>query len=327
MADRGALSLAQLRAFLASTRTGSFSAAAAELGLSQASVSELVRRVEQEYGLVLFARGTRRLTPTSAGEMLEPVAARAVAAFEQADSALRAYAELTGGTATFGVMRNAEYYLLADLAQRFHEQFPDVQVRLIGQNSVDVAAAVSAGELEAGVVVLPVDTTGLDVRILMRDEVVLVTSNRRRYGRTVDSSDLATAPLILYDAHYGSQEPTRRQLMERAQRAGLSITPIIEVEHVTSALRLVQRGVGDTFVSRAVTRAPEFPSDLHLIPFAEPIYDTLASITRDAGLLSPASRALLTLAEEMLVKGATTAQRTTTQRTTTQRTTRRSVNR
>jgi hypothetical protein len=77
------------------------------------------------------------------------------------------------------------------------------------------------------------------------------------------------------------------------------------VEHVTSALRLVARGIGDTMVSRAVTRAPEFPRELHVVPFADPFYDTIASITRDIGALSPATRALLTLAEQMLLARST----------------------
>lgn len=297
----GSITVAQLRAFLAAARSGSFTAAGAELRLSQASVSELVRRLEQEYRLVLFVRGARRLTLTSAGELLRPIAERAVDALESADQSLRAFAGLSGGVATFGVMRNAEYYLLPDLAQAFHDHYPDVQVRLIGQNSVEVAAAVGAGVMEAGIVVLPVDTEGLDVRPLLRDEVVMVTRDPSRYGSSVRSAALAEAPVIVYDAYYGWAEPTRRQLAERAQADGITIEPIIEVEHVTSALRLVTRGVGDTFVSRAVTRAPEFPAELAIVPFDPPIYDTIASITRDAGVLSPASRQLLHLAEDMLL--------------------------
>ena len=295
------MTVAQLRAFLLAARTGSFTAAGAELGLAQASVSELVRRLEQDYHLVLFSRGARRLTLTSAGEMLLPAAERALGGIDHADNALRAFGDLVGGIATFGVMRNAEYYLLSDLAQTFHERYPGVQIRLIGQNSVQVAAAVANGDLEAGVVVLPVDVRGLDVRPLLRDEVVLVTRDRSRYGAAVTAEDLAGAPLVLYDAHFGWTEPTRRQIADRAAVQGVSIQPIIEVEHVTSALRLVALGVGDTFVSRAVTRAPDFPAGLHLISFAEPIYDVLVSITRDAGVLSPASRELLLLAEEMII--------------------------
>jgi len=298
------MTVAQLRAFLTAARCGSFTAAAAELDLTQASVSELVRRLEEEYGLVLFSRGSRRLTPTGAGELLRPIAEGAIAAFDRADQALRAFGRLEGGVATFGVMRNAEYYLLSDLAQAFHERYPEVRIRLVGQNSVDVAAAVASGELEAGLVVLPVGVEGLDVRPLLRDEVVMVTREPGRWGKAVRGEDLGRAPLILYDAHYGWEEPTRRQVMRRAQQAGATLKPVIEVEHVGSALRLVERGIGDTFVSRAVTRGPGFPAGLHLIPFEDPVHDTIASVTRDAGMLSPASRQLLQLAEEMLLARA-----------------------
>ena len=301
MTVNGRMSVAQLRAFLVSAQSGSFTSAAHELGLSQASVSELVRRLEQEYRLVLFSRGTRRLTLTSAGHLLRPVAERILSSLEGADAALRAYSDLDGGTASFGVMRNAEYYLLPDLAEAFRTRHPSVRIRLIGQNSVQVADAVAAGELEAGIIVLPVDADGLDVRTLLRDEVVVVTCEPERYGESVTAAALATAPLILYDAHFGEREPTRRQIAELARRAGVHLEPTVEVEHVTTALRLVGRGIGDTFVSRAVTRAPDFPEGLHLLPFAEPLYDVIASVTRDAGVLSPASRELLVLAEEMIL--------------------------
>lgn len=298
------MTLAQLRAFVAAAGSGSFAGAGAELGLAPASVSEVVRRLEQQYGLVLFLRGTRRLSLTSAGHQLLPVAERAVASFDRADATLRAYGELTGGVATFGVIRNAEYYLLNDLAQIFHERHPRVGIRLIGQHGVQVAAAVASGDLEAGIVTLPVDTTGLDVRPLLRDEVVLVTTNPDRYGSVVRALDLGATTLLLYDADYGWTDPTRRQVRDWAMAEGVQLSAAIEVEHVTSALQLASRGVGDTFVSRAVTRAKHFPPELHLVPFSPAIYDVLVSVTRDAGILSPASRELLLLAEEMIRAGA-----------------------
>ncbi|MFE2373764.1 LysR substrate-binding domain-containing protein [Streptomyces sp. NPDC059398] len=300
MASAGTMTMAQLRAFLAAARTGSFTAAGAELNLAQASVSELIRRLEQEYRLVLFARGARRLTLTGAGRALLPAAERAVAGFDAADGTLRAYGGLTGGTASFGVLRNAEYYRLTHLARTFHERHPDVRVRLVGQNSVEVAAAVARGDLEAGIVVLPVDVTGLDVRPLLRDEVVMVTSDPSRYGAAVTAAGLAAAPLVLYDAHFGWDEPTRRQIRDWVTAEGHELRPVVEVESVTSALRLVSGGTGDTFVARAVTRSDDFPAGLRIVPFAEPFYDVVASVSRDARTLSPASLELLLLAEEMI---------------------------
>ena len=71
--------------------------------MSQASVSELVRRLELEAGLVLFARGGRRLVPTSAGEQLRPFAEQAVAAAAAGERALRSLGSLEGGVASFGL--------------------------------------------------------------------------------------------------------------------------------------------------------------------------------------------------------------------------------
>ena len=143
-------SLAQLRAFREAARTGSFTAAASELAMTQASVSELVRRIEDDYGVALFRRGGRRLTLTSAGSELLPFAEQAVAAADSGGNALRSLRSLGGGVATFGLLRNADHYLLSELIQEFHRRYPKVRVRLVGLNSVEVALAVANGQLEVG---------------------------------------------------------------------------------------------------------------------------------------------------------------------------------
>lgn len=296
------MTLTQLRAFLAAARNGSFTAAGGELGMAQASVSELVRRLEEEHRLPLFVRGARRLHLTAAGRALLPFAEQAVSATDGGRQALRALYSLDGGTATFGLLRNADYYLLSDLAQEFHRSYPHVRVRLVGLNSVEVGAAVAAGELEAGLVVLPIDDEGLTVTPLLRDEVVYVTAAAERCARSVTIDALATAPLILYDAHYAWTDPTRRQIAERAHVAGAVLEPLIEVEHVEVALRLVASGIGDTFISRAVAAGHAFPPGLHMASFDPPLFDTVALITRANSVLSPATQAIADLARQTLLR-------------------------
>ncbi len=295
------MTLVQLRAFLAAQRSGSFTAAALELSMAQASVSELVRRLEDEFAVPLFVRNGRRLALTAAGTELLPHAERTVSAAEHGARTLRSLTSLEGGVATFGLLRNADYYLLSDLVERFHERYPRVRARLVGQNSVEVAASVVAGELEAGLVVLPIDDEGLHVTPLMRDEVVYVSAHPERLQAPVTTADVAAAPMVLYDAHYGDKDPTRRQLAERAQLAGVKLEALIEVEHVEAALGLVARGMGDTFVCRAVVAGAAFPRGLGVVPFAEPLFDTIALVVREAGVLSPATRELARLAQEMLL--------------------------
>ena len=294
------MTLNQLRAFLEATRQGSFTAAAATLQLSQASVSELIRRLEDEFDVTLFVRGKRRLVLTAAGQELLGPAEAAVAAADQGSQALRSVQRLTGGVATFGVLRNADYYLLSGLVQRFVQTHPAVRVRMIGLNSADVATAVVEGSLEAGIVVLPIDQDGLRVTPWARDEVVYVSSDPSRTAHPVAIEALAENRLILYDAHAGWRDPTRRQLLDRAGLAGRVIDPWIEVEHVETALNLVALGIGDTIVSRAALANSSSRQQLHAAPLAPALFDTIAFIRRESSPLSSGTREFARLARTML---------------------------
>lgn len=298
------MTLNQLRAFLAAARTGSFTAAAAELSVAQASVSELIRRLEEELGVGLFGRGARRLVMTPAGTELLPYADQAVAAVDAGAAAVQAMRTLGGGVATFGLLRNAPFYLLSNLVEQFLARHPMVRVRMVGLNSVETAAAVSAGELEAGLVVLPIDDGGLTVTPLLRDEVHYVSVRPEHVRSPITTEQFSAARLVLYDAHYGWKDPTRRQLLERAQLAGVKLEPWIEVEHVESALELVTRGVGDTVVPGAIIDNPTFPVELLTTTFADPLYDTIALVQRDTAVLSPATREFARLAQQALSRSS-----------------------
>lgn len=294
------MTLNQLRAFVAAERLGSFTAAAAHLDIAQASVSELIRRLEEELDAVLFVRGSRRLSLTAAGAELLPYARESIAAADEGTRAVTSLGSLGGGTATFGVLRNADFYLLGNLVQTFHRKYPEVRVRLVGQNSAETAAAISAGEIEAGLIVLPVDEDDLIVTPLMQDEVLYVSSEPERVAQSITIEEFARRRLVLYDAHFGWRDPTRRQLADRAQLAGVRVEPLIEIEHVEAALKLVAAGIGDTIVGSALLSSPVFPVGLHTVSFAEPLFDTIAFARKRGRPLSRATRELARLAEDAI---------------------------
>ncbi|WP_269046399.1 LysR family transcriptional regulator [Paenarthrobacter sp. Z7-10] len=295
------MTLAQLRAFLAAYDLGSFTAAAVKLETSQASISELMSRLEQEVGISLFTRGGRRLVPTAAAVELRVHAQQSVTSVDNGLQAMKSIASLEGGVCTFGVMRNAGYYDLSDLVQRFHKRYPNVKVRLVGLNSALVAESIARGELEAGLVVLPVLETGLVVKPLFRDEIFYASTRRNPSKGPMTIEEMSTAKVVLYDAYAGWNDPTRKQIQERAQLNGLTIDPAIEVEHVETALNLVSTGAADTIVCKAVAEGRSFPGNITLVPFAEPLYDTLAIVQREASYLSPATRKIVQLTERTLL--------------------------
>lgn len=292
------MTLHQLRAFLAAYRCGSLSAAAKELGISQASASELISRLEQELDATLFTRTSRGLSPEPAAEELRPHALDCVNSARRGQEAVQALRHLTAGVSTFGVLRYAANYDLADLVVRFHQKYPGVRVRMVGLNSHVVAASVSTGEIECGLVVLPVDTEDLEVRKLARDEVRFISSTRHPDAGPVTIEELAVAKLVLYDAHAGWMDPTRRQLQERATLAGLFIEGQMEVEHAETAYALVAAGAGDSFMAKGILASLKSADPVHSFPFAEPLYDTIALVQRKHGYLSPATRRFATLAQQ-----------------------------
>lgn len=296
------MTIAQLRAFLLALELGSFTAAAAEMGMTQASVSELIARLERELAVSLFTRGGRRLVPTTAALELRPHAEQAIGAVRNGIETVRSLTALEGGTCTFGVLRNAAYYALADLAETFHYRHPNVRVRLTGINSALVARSIARGEIEAGLLVLPVEENGLRTRPLFRDEVMYASAHRSPSAGPVSIDEVAGAKLVLYDAFAGWEDPTRRQLLERARLRGLQIDPAIEVEQVETALSLVASGAADTIVSRTIAESDSFPPGVRAFPFVEPMYDTIALAHREGVALSPATQRLAELAERMLLE-------------------------
>ena len=291
------MTLQQLRYFLAAAEHGSFSAAAEALLMAQPSLSDQIRRLEAELGVPLFARAGRKLALTEAGRILEPHAERTLAAAQEAFESVKHVRTLTGGTATFGTFGSAHHYLLGGLVQDFRRRYPDVRVRVVGQNSAEVADAIRDGSLEAGLIALPIDDRGLEVRPSIREENHYVSASPQRLAKPVTIEALAAAPLILYDARWGPVDPMRRQLNERAQRAGVRIEPQIEVEYMTAALDLAARRLGDTIATPGVLVTRGFSRKLSSVSLDPPLYDTYAFVTRRNAHLSPATRAFLELAE------------------------------
>src|SRR3954468_5037692 len=296
------MTLQQLQYFLAAAEHGSFSRAAAELHLAQPSLSEQVRRLEAEFGVALFSRVGRGLALTEAGRVLQPHAERTLGEAEAARASVVDVRELRGGTASFGTWGTSRYYIGVDLVEAFRRRHPGVHVRVVGQNSSEVVHAVQAGRLEAGAVVLPLDDRGLEVRPVFRDELVCAGVVAARLRRPMTMERLADGPLILPEATWGVEDPTRRQLSELAQRAAVQIVPEIEVEDAEAAVELAARGLGDTVVSRGLLLAlgERLPERLGWVPFAQPLYETFAFVWRRGAHLSPATRAFVALAEERL---------------------------
>jgi DNA-binding transcriptional LysR family regulator len=287
------LSLQQIRCFCAALELGSFRAAAESLRVSQPAVAEQIRKLEQALGADLFVRAGRGVVATDAGRAFAEHAARSLSAVEDAAASVGELTAVRGGTVAVGIFGEPSAWRVDELVTAFLRRHPDVSVRLVGRNSSAIVESVRRGELEAGAVLLPIDDDKLDVRPIVRDEVLYVSASRERTRRPATIERLAVTPLIFYDAESAERDPIRRQLAERAQALGLRLLPKVEVELKDIALRLVAAGIGDTYLPSAYTHASYYPEGLSTASFSPALYDTFAIVTRPGARLSPGVGELL----------------------------------
>jgi DNA-binding transcriptional LysR family regulator len=287
------LSLQQIRCFCATVALGSFTAAAETLGVSQPAVAEQIRKLEQTLGVDLFVRAGRGVVATEAGEVFAEHATRSLRAVEEAAESVGELSALRRGTVALGIFGEPSAWRVDELVGAFLRRHPQVSLRLVGRNSSVIAERVRRGELEAGLVVLPIDDHKLDVRPIVRDEVLYVSASRERTRQPATIERLTATPLVFYDAESADRDPIRRQLTERAQALGIRLQPKVEVELKDVALRLVESGIGDTYLPSAYTRAPYYPEGLSTAFFSPALYDTFAIIMRPGRRLSLGVRELL----------------------------------
>lgn len=292
------LSLQQIRYFSEAARRGSFTAAADALGITQPAVAEQIRVLERTLGIALFTRVARGVRLTIAGEAFAVRTGAVLAGLAEAIQAVEDVATARTGTLAFGLFAIPVAYRIDEMVAVFARRYPGLVLRLVGQNSSDAADRVRTGELEAALVALPIDADRLAVRPLLRDEVVYVSADPARTRHAVTIHDVARRPIVFFDVGSGDSDPTRRQLVVRAQEAGLVLRPRIEVETLVMALRLVADGIGDTYLPRAHTGGWHFPPGLSTTSFDPPMYDTLALVTRHGAVLSPAMRLFVAHVEE-----------------------------
>ncbi|MCF2436192.1 LysR family transcriptional regulator [Streptomyces thinghirensis] len=156
------------------------------MDIAQASASELVRRLEAELDAELFVRGSRIADPHDRRPGAAASAQEALAAADSGVRAVHSLGLLGGGTATFECSGTPTTTCSPTSCRCSTPAIPRSGSGLVGQNSAETAAAVAAGRIEAGLVVLPVDDEELAVTPLLRDEVFY---RQRRPGAHAHARD------------------------------------------------------------------------------------------------------------------------------------------
>lgn len=245
----------QLRAFHYVAISGGFSRAAEELFLTQPAISDQVRKLEEDYDILLFNRHKKQVTLTPAGEKLLEITQRL---FEN-ESQARDF--LTESRAT----RAGHLRIVADSAQHvlkilavFRQKYPGVAITISGGNTETVIDSLFRYEADIGILGdLPTTRDFETIALNATPISAFVARNHPIAARTsLSFQDLATLPLVMREN--GSK--TRLKFEEAAAAKGFAFTPAITAEGREAVREIVASGVGVGFVSVA-----EFGEDPRLV--------------------------------------------------------------
>jgi DNA-binding transcriptional LysR family regulator len=237
------MDIRQLKAFVSIAETGTFTAGAVRVHVTQAAISMQIRQLENETGIRLFVRAPRKVILTEAGEKLLE---RAYVILREHDAALEEMAALTGahrgrlriGSASAGVSGDP----LPQVLRGLRKAHPGVEASVASGTSEQLVQQVLAGELDAAFVSLPVEARGVQTELLSEDSLVAIASPRHKLGkqRVVSAYALAGEKLILGER--GGN--TRRLIDQFFAQAGVTPKVAMELSRMAAIKRMVEEDMG-----------------------------------------------------------------------------------
>jgi DNA-binding transcriptional LysR family regulator len=237
------MDIANLRAFVEVAEARSFSAAAAQLHLTQPAISKRIAALEEGFNARLFDRIGRAVDLTEAGRALLPRARRILAELDDSHRALSDLSGAVGGTLRLGTSHHVGLHRLPPTLRAFAARYSEVTLDLHFMDSEAACHAVETGDLELAIVTLPPEArASLELQPVWDDPLVVVCApdHPLAHRRRVQIADLAAHPAIL-----PASSTYTRQIAERLFRdLGVELRSSLSTNYLETIKMLVSVGLG-----------------------------------------------------------------------------------
>lgn len=189
----------QLQYFVAIAESGSITAAAKKLFLSQPPLSMQMKRLEKELGCVLFLRGAREIQLTEAGKLLYNRAKSLLELRRVTEEELAACTDGTSGTIRLGMISSVGCSLLPQWLAGFHARHPDIHFSVYEADTYQILEKLHQDRVEVALVRSPFSAEGIQ-RIPLRSESLIAVGHRSFFTclESISLQQLVKLPLIVY---------------------------------------------------------------------------------------------------------------------------------
>lgn len=251
----------QLRAFHFVCLSGGFSKAAEALCLTQPAISDQVRKLEEEYDILLFSRTSKNVVPTAAGLGLLEITRRFFDASNEAQDYLNDRRAVSHGS--LRIVADSAMHLI-DILPLFRSQHPNVSIQIQTGNSDTVMQRLKNYEADAGVLGIALSGSEFDTISLRASRLIAFVgqSHPLAHTKSISLNKLLKQSLVLRE--HGSR--TRSSVEKIATERSLKLNATIEAHGREAVHEIVAAGTGVGIVSEA-----ELARDPRLVPL--PISD------------------------------------------------------
>lgn len=293
----------QIRAFVAVAERLHFRSAAADLGMSQPSLSQALATLEEALGLRLVERSTRHVYLTPEGERLLPRARTVLESMEEFVTAAQGSGGPLAGPLRIGIIPTAAPYLLPALLPALASGFPRLEPRIVEDRTARLLDSLRAGGLDVALLALPTDAAGLHETPLYREDFSLVLpAGHALAGREdVPLDVLGELPLLLLDEGHC----LRDQVLDlcRSVSAGVVGSGDTRAASLATAVRCVSGGLGVTLAPESALSAELNDPALAVARFAGPAPGrSMGLVTRPTSAAEPAYAELGRLVADVAVR-------------------------
>ena len=292
------MELRQLRYLVALADERHFTRAAAREHIAQPALSQQIRRLEQEVGLALVERTTRRVTVTEAGQTLVARARRILSEVDSATAEMQALAGVRTGHVMVGTMHTMGPVDVSAALAVFHQRHPAVELTVREQSSEDLAEMLRDDGLDLAFLSVTerMESHGLGLHQLVSEELVVVLPGDHPLAArgTLRMAELAGEHFISY--REGAR--LRELLTIAARHAGFEPQIKLESNESERIKRLVARDMGVAILPRSDAERPG--TDVAVATLTEPaLRRDITLACREGRRLAPAAAEFLALSKEL----------------------------
>jgi len=266
MAD---IKLKDLRYLVAVADTRHFGRAAERCFVSQPTLSAQLKKLEQYLGIQLIERQPNNVSLTDAGAQIVSRARRILEASEEVVTLARAHRDPLAGRLRLALLPTIGPYLLPRVSQAIRRALPRLELHLYEYQTVPMLEKLKSGDLDLGILALPVDLEGLEARELFAERFALAVPERHRLAKRerVHAPDLEDETLLLLEEGHC----LRDQALEVCSRVGTAESQDFRATSLETLRQMVATGAGVTLLPELATQGAYGDArGVVVLPFAKP---------------------------------------------------------